>query len=176
MRCGAAEPLVAFDLDEGGVLLPDLPPGRRLSPGGALALLRRILGGELNAALAADAGRDHEVTVLATRAMEHHLERAPAGRRAPRTPLSFVASPSAGVSPLRLGGTTRTRQDLHGPCRSVALTATSAHGPCKRSRFGGAAEGSDQKAGLDREQPVTSLSVASAAEVGWARGGARSRS
>ncbi len=39
-------------------------------------LLRQILGGELNAALAAPpSAAAHEVAMLATRAMEHHLER-----------------------------------------------------------------------------------------------------
>ena len=39
-------------------------------------LLRQILGGELNAALAAPpSAAGHEVAILATRAMEHHLER-----------------------------------------------------------------------------------------------------
>jgi hypothetical protein len=46
-----------------------------VSPG-ALTLLRQILGGELNAALGAERSpAHHEVSVLATRAMEHHLER-----------------------------------------------------------------------------------------------------
>jgi hypothetical protein len=43
---------------------------------GALALMRRILGGDLNAVLAEPASATgHEVDHLATRAMEHHLER-----------------------------------------------------------------------------------------------------
>ena len=75
VRCGAEEPLVAFDLDEGGVLCRSCRQGVALSPG-ALALLRQILGGELNAALAAPpSASGHEVAILATRAMEHHLER-----------------------------------------------------------------------------------------------------
>ncbi|HEY8093939.1 MAG TPA: DNA repair protein RecO [Acidimicrobiales bacterium] len=75
VRCGQDEPLVAFDLDEGGALCRSCRQGVALSPG-ALALLRQILGGELNAALASDPGpASHEVSVLATRAMEHHLER-----------------------------------------------------------------------------------------------------
>jgi DNA repair protein RecO (recombination protein O) len=79
VRCGGGEPLVAFEVDEGGMLCRSCRQGLAVSPA-ALALLRQILGGELNAAL--DAASDsslapaqHEVTVLATRAMEHHLER-----------------------------------------------------------------------------------------------------
>ena len=75
VRCGTDGPLVAFDLDEGGALCRNCRQGVPLSAD-ALALLRQILGGELNAALAAERSRaHHEVTVLATRAMEHHLER-----------------------------------------------------------------------------------------------------
>jgi DNA repair protein RecO (recombination protein O) len=75
VRCGTDGPLVAFDLDEGGTLCRTCRQGVPLSPG-ALTLLRQILGGELNAALAADRSpAQHEVAVLATRAMEHHLER-----------------------------------------------------------------------------------------------------
>jgi DNA repair protein RecO (recombination protein O) len=75
VRCGAGEPLVAFDFDEGGVLCRACRQGSAISVG-ALALLRQILGGELNAALAVEATPvAHEVSVLATRAMEHHLER-----------------------------------------------------------------------------------------------------
>jgi DNA repair protein RecO (recombination protein O) len=75
VRCGASGPLVAFDLDEGGVLCRTCRSGRAISPE-ALALLRQVLGGELNAALAGDRSpATHEVTVLATAAMEHHLER-----------------------------------------------------------------------------------------------------
>jgi DNA repair protein RecO (recombination protein O) len=75
VRCGAVEPLVAFDLEEGGVLCRGCRQGSAISPD-ALALLRQILGGELNAALAVQqAPASHEVSVLATRAMEHHLER-----------------------------------------------------------------------------------------------------
>ena len=75
VRCGTDGPLVAFDLDEGGTLCRTCRQGVPLSPG-ALTLLRQILGGELNAALAADRSpAHHEVAVLATRAMEHHLER-----------------------------------------------------------------------------------------------------
>ncbi len=78
VRCGGGEPdvtLVAFDLTEGGVLCRSCRSGTPISPA-ALTLLRGILGGALNAALAApESPATHEVGVLATRAMEHHLER-----------------------------------------------------------------------------------------------------
>jgi DNA repair protein RecO (recombination protein O) len=42
----------------------------------AVALLQQILGGQLNDALASPASpASHEVDHLATRAVEHHLER-----------------------------------------------------------------------------------------------------
>lgn len=75
VSCGRPDELEAFDLDEGGVLCRDCRRGHPLSPA-ALALLRRILGGELGGALnepESDATR--EVDHLATRAVEHHLER-----------------------------------------------------------------------------------------------------
>lgn len=75
VNCGAREPLVAFDVGEGGVLCRTCRRGRALSPE-ALELLRRILGGELVRALAEPASpAAHEVEVLATAAVEHHLER-----------------------------------------------------------------------------------------------------
>jgi DNA repair protein RecO (recombination protein O) len=73
--CGALDDLVAFDLHEGGTLCRRCQRGTRLSPE-ALTLLRRILGGDLVAVLAEPAsGAGHEVEHLATRALEHHLER-----------------------------------------------------------------------------------------------------
>lgn len=83
-RCGvesdpadADTDLVAFDLDEGGACCRTCARGggRPLSPG-ALALLRRILGGDLNRVLAEDPGEAaHEVEHLGIRALEHHGER-----------------------------------------------------------------------------------------------------
>ena len=74
-RCGEPEPLVAFDLNEGGVLCRSCARGTRLSPDG-LELLRRILGGDLVAVLAEPASpAGYEVEHLATRAVEAHLER-----------------------------------------------------------------------------------------------------
>jgi DNA repair protein RecO (recombination protein O) len=73
--CGATEPLVAFDLHEGGVLCRACARGTRVSPE-ALDLLRRILGGDLVAVLAEPSSpAGHEVEHLATRAMEQHLDR-----------------------------------------------------------------------------------------------------
>jgi DNA repair protein RecO (recombination protein O) len=81
VRCGLTEEdgaeFVAFDLDEGGLLCADCGrfAGKRISPE-ALVQLRRILGGELRAALAEPPG---PVTVeterLALSSLEHHLER-----------------------------------------------------------------------------------------------------
>lgn len=76
--CGARYGLEAFDLGQGGVLCV-LCAGRSdavaLSPA-ALDLIRRVLGGDLSGALGVPAGPSVlEVERLATRAMEHHLER-----------------------------------------------------------------------------------------------------
>jgi len=75
VNCGSDEPLVSFDLGEGGVLCRSCRRGVAISPE-TIDLLRRILGGDMLAALrqpVTDAS--HEVSLLATRAMEHHLER-----------------------------------------------------------------------------------------------------
>jgi len=77
VSCGEEDPelLVAFDLVEGGVLCRSCRRGRPVSPP-ALALLRRILGGGLAGVLAEPrSGVTDEVTVLATEAMEGHLDR-----------------------------------------------------------------------------------------------------
>jgi DNA repair protein RecO (recombination protein O) len=77
-RCGAdAGDAVAFDLAEGGLVCArcSMGGGRRLSAP-AVALLRRILGGGLNAALAEPPGSTVvEVERLAVAATEHHVER-----------------------------------------------------------------------------------------------------
>lgn len=73
--CGEDAELVAFDLEEGGALCRVCRSGMPLSPE-ALDLLRAILGGQLVAALAVPASATtREVDQLATRAMEHHIER-----------------------------------------------------------------------------------------------------
>jgi len=74
-HCGATEDLVAFDLGEGGVLCRNCRSGSAISPR-ALALLRRVLHGELNAALAEpESPATAELEALATKAMESHVER-----------------------------------------------------------------------------------------------------
>ena len=78
VSCGEPEgvvDLVAFDLVEGGTLCRAHRSGRPMSAP-ALALLRRILGGDLGAVLSGPppAGAD-EVAELATEAMEVHLDR-----------------------------------------------------------------------------------------------------
>ena len=75
VRCSERAPLVAFDMDHGGVLCRSCRSGAPLS-NGALELMRMILGGQLNAALSAPVSQaSHEVTGHATRALEHHIER-----------------------------------------------------------------------------------------------------
>jgi DNA repair protein RecO (recombination protein O) len=75
VSCGAADDLVAFDLNEGGVLCRSCRRGRSLSPE-ALEVLRGILGGGLTSALREPAGAlADELTELATEATEVHLDR-----------------------------------------------------------------------------------------------------
>src|SRR5439155_17600355 len=75
-ECGTPDDLVAFDLGEGGVLCRACGRGANGVSAEALALVRRILGGDLAGALNAPPGREtDEVDRLATRALEHHLER-----------------------------------------------------------------------------------------------------
>ena len=75
VSCGSPGPLVAFDVGEGGVLCRTCRRGRAISAD-AVALLRRLLGGDLVGVLAEAASPvTHEVEVLAIEAMEHHLER-----------------------------------------------------------------------------------------------------
>jgi DNA repair protein RecO (recombination protein O) len=73
--CGAAGPLVAFDIGHGGALCPACRRGSPISED-ALHLLRLVLGGRLGDALnepvSPAAG---ELENLATRSMEHVLER-----------------------------------------------------------------------------------------------------
>lgn len=73
--CGDEGPLVAYDVESGGLLCRTCRRGTAVSPE-AVALLGQILGGRLNDALAAPVGpATGEVDHLATRTVEHHLER-----------------------------------------------------------------------------------------------------
>jgi len=73
--CDTPDGLVSFDPTEGGLLCTDHRRGTRISPE-AIELLQQILGGRLSQALDAPASpATHEVDHLATRVMEHHLER-----------------------------------------------------------------------------------------------------
>jgi DNA repair protein RecO (recombination protein O) len=78
LRCGEEGPgvqFVAFDLNEGGVLCRNCRSGQSISPA-ALGILRDILGGQLGKALATEESpATHEVSSLATRALEFHIER-----------------------------------------------------------------------------------------------------
>ena len=75
VRCGEGGPLVAFDMDQGGALCRACRTGAPLSAE-ALELMRMILGGRLNDALAVPSSpATHEVAAHATRSLEHHIER-----------------------------------------------------------------------------------------------------
>ena len=75
VRCGEPGPLVAFDMDQGGVLCRACRSGAPMSED-ALKLMRMILGGRLTDALALPPSpATHEVAAHATRAVEHHIER-----------------------------------------------------------------------------------------------------
>jgi DNA repair protein RecO (recombination protein O) len=75
-RCGDTSALVAFDLVEGGVLCRSCRAGGVSLSADGLDLIRRILGGGLNAVLAEPPSRvTTEVERLATAAVETHLER-----------------------------------------------------------------------------------------------------
>ncbi len=73
--CGAEEGLEAFDMGEGGVLCRSCRRGVPVSEA-ALAVLRRVLGGDLARVLGEPSGpATREVELLATRSLEYHLER-----------------------------------------------------------------------------------------------------
>jgi len=78
VQCGADEtPLVAFDIESGGLLCRTCRRGTPVS-GEAVELLQSILGGRLSESLASVlevTPAVHEVEALATRTVEHHLER-----------------------------------------------------------------------------------------------------
>jgi DNA repair protein RecO (recombination protein O) len=73
--CASPGPLVALDLGRGGAQCAACRTGVSVSSD-ALAAARAVLGGRLVEVLEReDAAAAHELTVLATRALEHHLER-----------------------------------------------------------------------------------------------------
>lgn len=75
VACGREDDLVSFDLDEGGVLCRSDRRGASIAPE-SIVLIRRILHGQLQSALEEDSSAAvYEVESLATRLMEHHLER-----------------------------------------------------------------------------------------------------
>jgi DNA repair protein RecO (recombination protein O) len=76
VQCGDEDtPLVAFDMESGGLLCRTCRRGQSVSPE-AVELLQMILGGRLNDALAQPSSpATHEIDHLATRTVEHHLER-----------------------------------------------------------------------------------------------------
>lgn len=75
VECGATDDLVAVDLEVGGTRCRAHRSGTGISPA-ALGLLDDILGGRLGQALGEPpSAATTEVEHLATRALEHHLER-----------------------------------------------------------------------------------------------------
>lgn len=78
VRCGedgASVQLVSFDTSEGGVVCRSCRSGIAISAG-ALELMRDVLGGHLRRALdEAESPNTHEVASIATRCLEHHIER-----------------------------------------------------------------------------------------------------
>ena len=75
VRCGEVQPLVAFDMNQGGALCRNCRSGAPLGAE-ALELMRMILGGQLTMALSVPVSQaTHEVSNHATRAVEHHIER-----------------------------------------------------------------------------------------------------
>lgn len=75
VECGTDDDLVAFDLEAGGVLCQTHRVGTAISAE-VLDLLQRTLDGRVASVLAEpESAAVHELDVLATRALEHHLER-----------------------------------------------------------------------------------------------------
>lgn len=75
VECGAADGLVAFDVESGGVLCTGDRRGQAISSD-ALRLLQQMLGGRLGVALdEPESASTHEVAHIATRTFEHHVER-----------------------------------------------------------------------------------------------------
>lgn len=73
--CGSVDGIVSFDVQRGGVQCSECRTGVAIDDG-SLTLMRDVLGGRLNRALAAiESPATRLVTALATRLMEQHLER-----------------------------------------------------------------------------------------------------
>jgi DNA repair protein RecO (recombination protein O) len=73
--CGAEDPLTGFSLTDGGVTCESCRKGPHV-PTDVLDVFRQILGGRLGAALnLAASPTTNEVDHLATRLLEHHLDR-----------------------------------------------------------------------------------------------------
>lgn len=74
-RCGGPDPLVAFDAGAGGFLCRSCRRGQAVAPE-TLALVRRIVGGDLGRVLAEGPHAvDEDVEHLAVGAVERHLDR-----------------------------------------------------------------------------------------------------
>lgn len=75
VSCGSTNDLDRFDVPSGGVVCAPCGNGARLDDG-VVEMMQEILGGRLNTALARPESRSTaHATALATRIMEHHLER-----------------------------------------------------------------------------------------------------
>ncbi len=75
VNCGSPGPLVSFDVEGGGMRCAGCRYGQAVSPEG-LDLLQRVLGGQLGSALNEEVSHaTYEVDQLATRSLEHHVER-----------------------------------------------------------------------------------------------------
>jgi DNA repair protein RecO (recombination protein O) len=75
VACDQPGPLVAFDVESGGLLCAECRRGQAVSPEG-VEILQQVFGGQLGEALNRPRSQaTHEIEHLATRALEHHLER-----------------------------------------------------------------------------------------------------
>lgn len=93
VNCGKSGPLVSFDAPTGGTLCSDCRQGVSLSPD-ALALIRRMVGGDLATVLREENPRGAgEVMAVAQEAIEVHF-----GRRLRAPHASAPLSPSPGIA------------------------------------------------------------------------------
>ena len=130
-------PLVAFDLETGGVLCVETAGGARdLARGGRAACSRSSAASSVRALDEPDSPATHEVDHLATRALEHHLERrlrsvslldrGLIGRRGRRATICREAC--------RLGDARDQEMGLHSSvaCRTASSAARSGPIGCRR--------------------------------------------